>query len=262
MSSQPSAINITVGDHIEWHLFGVTLNGDTITGTLIAGFIIVALGVWLKRTYSVRNPKGVQLFFETVIAQVESQVEDNIGIKTAPFVVPFAVTLFLFILIANWIALVPTGHHPEYVPPPASDVNLTYALALVVIVTMHVTGIRRNGVRKYYAHIFRKPRILIPLNIIEELMKPVTLALRLFGNIFSGVIMVSLIAAMPAFILWAPEIIWKLFDAFIGLIQAFIFSLLTVLYFGSIRPHEDHATHGATETAAEPAVDLEKAATH
>ena len=55
------------------------------------------------------------------------------GLKTAPFVVPLALTLFLFILIANWIAIIPTGHHPEYVPPPASDVNLTYALALIVI---------------------------------------------------------------------------------------------------------------------------------
>jgi F-type H+-transporting ATPase subunit a len=263
VSSQPSAINITVGDHIKWHLFGVTLNGDTITGTLIAGAVIVLLGVWLARTYDVRKPKGLQLFFEAIVGEVERQVEENIGLETAPFVVPFATCLFLFILIANWIALIPTGHHPEYVPPPASDVNLTYALAIIVIVTMHVAGIRRNGLR-YYAHIFRKPRILIPLNIIEEIMKPITLALRLFGNIFSGVIMVSLIAAMPAFILWLPEVIWKLFDAFIGLIQAFIFSLLTVLYFGSIRPHDTHAhdAHTGHEPAAEPAVALDKAATH
>ena len=74
-------------------------------------------------------------------------------------------------------------------------------------------------------------------------MKPITLALRLFGNIFSGVIMVSLIALFPAYILWAPDIIWKLFDMFIGLIQAFIFALLTVLYFGSVAPAEEGAHH-------------------
>src|SRR6185437_11369182 len=101
-----------------------------------------------------------------------------------------------------------------------SDVNFTYALALIVIGSMHLTGIRQNGVRGYYAHLFRKPRILIPLNILEELMKPVTLALRLFGNIFSGVIMVSLIALFPFYILWLPNVIWKLFEMFIGLIQA------------------------------------------
>ena len=75
--------------------------------------------------------------------------------------------------------------------------NFTYALAVIVIGAMHITGIRKNGVRRYYAHLFRKPRILIPLNIIEEIMKPITLALRLFGNIFSGVIMVSLDRVVP-----------------------------------------------------------------
>jgi F-type H+-transporting ATPase subunit a len=157
--------------------------------------------------------------------------------------VPFAMALFLFILISNWISIIPTGHHPEYAPPPASDVNLTYALAVLVIGTMHVVGIRKRGVRGYYGHLFRKPWALIPLNLVEELIKPVTLALRLFGNIFAGTIMVALIAAMPAFILWLPDIIWKLFDMFIGLIQAFIFGLLTVLYLSSIKPVEEGAHH-------------------
>jgi F-type H+-transporting ATPase subunit a len=89
---------------------------------------------------------------------------------------------------------------------------------------------------------------MLPINIIEELAKPLTLALRLFGNIFSGVIMVSLIALFPAAILWAPNVIWKLFDSFIGLIQAFIFGLLTVIYFSSVRPEEDHAP--ATSSAS------------
>ena len=99
-------------------------------------------------------------------------------------------------------------------PPPASDVNLTYALALIVIVTMHVTGIRKRGLRGYYAHLFRKPYVLIPLNIIEEVMKPITLALRLFGNIFAGTIMVALIAAHArVHPVGCRTIIWKLFDA-------------------------------------------------
>jgi F-type H+-transporting ATPase subunit a len=152
-----------------------------------------------------------------------------------------AVTLFLFILIANWLAIIPTGHHPEYMPPPASDVNLTYALALFVIVLVHITGIRKRGLRNYYHHLATPHWAMIPINIIEEIARPLTLALRLFGNIFSGVIMVSLIALFPAYILWAPEIIWKLFDMFIGLIQAFIFGLLTILYFASARPVEEGA---------------------
>lgn len=243
MSSHPVAITVEVGEHIEWHLFGLTLNGDTITATLIAGAILIGLGLWVRFTASIDKPSGLQLFFETVTEEVEARVQETLGLKTSPFVVPLAETLFLFILICNWIALVPTGHHPEYAPPPASDVNFTYALALIVIGSMHIIGIRKKGVRGYYGHLFRKPYALIPLNFVEEIMKPVTLALRLFGNIFSGVILVSLIALFPAYILWAPEIIWKLFDAFIGLIQAFIFALLTVLYFGSIAPAEEGAHH-------------------
>ncbi len=235
------AVEIEVGHHIEWHVFGVTLNGDTITGTLIAGGIIIALGLLMRRRLSARKPGGIQLFFETVVDQVEKQVEDSMGIKTAPFVVPLAMTLFLFILVANWLAIIPTGHKPEFVPPPASDVNLTYALAAFVIGWMHVTGIRKKGVRGYYHHLVTPKLWMLPLNLIEEVMRPVTLALRLFGNIFSGVIMLSLIALFPAYILWAPEIIWKLFDAFIGLIQAFIFALLTILYFSSVKPSREGA---------------------
>lgn len=243
MTAQVQAINITPGEHIQWHVFGLTLNGDTITSTLISGAILVVLGLLVRRKASAREPTKLQLAWETVVAQVEKQVEDTMGIKTAPFVVPLALTLFLFILISNLLALIPTGHHPEYAPPPASDVNLTYALALLVIGTMHVVGVRKRGLRGYYGHLFRKPYALIPLNIVEEVMKPVTLSLRLFGNIFAGTIMVALIASMPAFILWLPDVLWKLFDAFIGLIQAFIFALLTILYFSSVAPAEEGANH-------------------
>jgi F-type H+-transporting ATPase subunit a len=239
----PVAINITPGEHIEWHVAGLTLNGDTITATLIAGAIIVIFGLLIGRRANTRQPTKLQIVWETIVAQVERQVDATMGLKTGPFVVPLALTLFVFILISNWIAVVPTGHHPEYAPPPASDVNLTYALALIVIGTMHVVGVRKKGLRGYYGHLFRKPRILIPLNILEEVIKPVTLSLRLFGNIFAGTIMVALIAALPAIAVVPGDIIWKLFDMFIGLIQAFIFFLLTVIYMSSIAPSEEGADH-------------------
>jgi F-type H+-transporting ATPase subunit a len=235
------AIDITPGDHIQWHIAGLTFNGDTIIGTLIAGAIVIGLGLLVRRSASARTPGRLQLAYEAVVEQVEAQVEESLGVKTAPFVVPLAMTLFLFILTANWIALVPTGHHPEYVPPPTSDVNLTYALAITVIVWMHIVGIRKKGLRGYYHHLVTPYWFMLPINIIEELAKPITLALRLFGNIFSGVIMVALIAAFPAFLLWLPQIVWKLFDAGIGLIQAFIFALLTILYFASVRPAAEGA---------------------
>jgi F-type H+-transporting ATPase subunit a len=237
------AIDIEVGKHVQWHVFGVTLNGDTITSTLVAGALVIGLGLWVRRKISMREPNGTQVFFETVTEQVESQVDETMGIKTAPFVVPLAMALFLFILFANWLSILPVFHanHGEYLPPPAADVNLTYALALLVIVMMHVTGVRKKGFRGYYHHLVTPSVAMLPINIIEEIVRPVTLALRLFGNIFSGTIMVALIGLFPAAILWAPDVIWKLFDMFIGLIQAFIFGLLTILYFASARPAEEGA---------------------
>jgi F-type H+-transporting ATPase subunit a len=109
------------------------------------------------------------------------------------------------------------------------------------MVSVWVYGIRQQGARGYFGHFFANGPLLAPLNILEELIKPVTLALRLFGNIFAGGIMIALIGLLPVFTLWAPNIIWKLFDMFIGVIQAFIFGLLTILYFGAATGHaEEH----------------------
>jgi F-type H+-transporting ATPase subunit a len=233
--------DIEIGHHITWTVFGLTFNVDTIAATVVAGGIVLGLGFWVRKRITAKKPTGIQLVFETVTTAVQNQVQSTMGIQTAPFVVPLAIALFLFLLIANWLAIIPTGHNPEYLPPPASDVNLAYALALLVIVWMHVTGVRRKGFRSYYHHLTQPHWVLFPINLVEEIARPITLSLRLFGNIFSGVIMVSLIALFPAFILWAPNVVWKLFDLFIGLIQAFIFALLTILYFGSVAPSEGEA---------------------
>jgi F-type H+-transporting ATPase subunit a len=242
MSATPVAqSDIEIGHHITVTVGGLTFNVDTILATVVAGAIVVGLGLYVARKISARKPNRTQLVFEGVTTQVRDQVESTMGIQTAPFVVPLAIALFLFILIANWLAIIPTGHDPEYLPPPASDVNLAYALALLVIVWMHVTGVRKKGFRAYYHHLTQPHWVLFPINLVEEIARPITLSLRLFGNIFSGVIMLGLIALFPAYILWAPNVVWKLFDLFIGLIQAFIFALLTILYFGSVAPSEDEA---------------------
>jgi len=239
--SQPvyAVPEIEIGTHITKVIGGFTFNLDTIFATLVAGLLVIGFGLLMRRRLTAEVPGGPQLFFETVTRAVERQVESTMGLRTAPFVVPLAVTLFFFILTANWLALIPSGHSPEYLSPPTADVNLAYALALLVIGGMHLTGIRKKGFAGYYGHLAKPYWWLTPINVIEEIAKPITLSLRLFGNIFSGVIMVSLIALFPAYILWGPNIAWKLFDLFIGLIQAFIFALLTILYFGSVATEEE-----------------------
>ncbi|GAB2638747.1 F0F1 ATP synthase subunit A [Gordonia jinhuaensis] len=229
---------IHVGEHDYGHIFGQTVNLDTILGTLIAAAVVLVLAFVLRYKYTSGVPGKVQLYWETVTIQMRSQIESSIGMKIAPFVLPLAVALFTFILAANWIAVLPMqygnsdGSTGEWLKAPASDVNFVYPLALVVFFGYHAAGFKRNGLLGYPKKLVKgHVAFLAPINIIEEIAKPVSLSLRLFGNIFAGGIMVSLIALFPPYILWAPNTVWKLFDLFVGLIQAFIFALLTILYF-------------------------------
>jgi F-type H+-transporting ATPase subunit a len=105
---------------------------------------------------------------------------------------------------------------------------------------VHITSIRRRGIKGYVGHYFKPFKAFVLINVIEELAKPLTLALRLFGNIFAGGIMILLISRLPLFVVPFGDLIWKPFDMFIGGIQAFIFSLLTILYFGAATSLESH----------------------
>jgi F-type H+-transporting ATPase subunit a len=245
MTQNVAASQIEVGQHLyRFELFGLTFNGDTLLASAVAALVIIALAFMLRAKITAGVPGGVQLFFETITSAARQQVENLIGLRVAPFVVPLALALFLYILIANWIAVLPVqiGGH-DLLPPPASDTNFTYALAILVFVWYHVAGARRRGAGKHLVQLAKgHVSVLAPLNIVEELSKPISLSLRLFGNVFGGTIMVALIMGMfPAYILWAPNVIWKLFDLFVGLIQAFIFALLTILYFSqSMELAEDH----------------------
>jgi F-type H+-transporting ATPase subunit a len=238
MSGGLIAADISVGDHITRMLFGLKFDIDTMYGTAIAGGIVCILGLLVARSASSEVPGKLQLFFEFVVDQVEDQVGMDLK-ERAPFVVPLAITIFTFILACNWLAVIPSGHHPEYLPPPTADVNLTYALGLTVVIWSVITGIRQRGLGTYLRHLKEPYVFLLPINILEELIKPFTLALRLFGNIFAGTVMLLIFTLLPVYVLWVPNVLWKGFDLFIGLIQAFIFALLTILYFASaIGPKE------------------------
>ena len=227
---------IEIGHHVTREWLGMTFNIDTIISTIVAGVIVLLMGLLVRRAAGRKTedhvPTKLQLIWEAVVGEVNKQVEDNLG-RIHPYVAPLAISLFFFILICNWMELLPTelNHDVHLTPAPTADVNLTYALALLVILSVWTYGIRQKGFKGYFKHFVEPFPILLPLNILEELIKPLTLALRLFGNIFAGGIMLSLIALLPTYALWGPNIVWKLFDMFIGGIQAFIFALLTVLYF-------------------------------
>jgi F-type H+-transporting ATPase subunit a len=237
---------IEVGQHKTAEWFGYTINIDTVESSAIAALIVIGLAFLLRaKVTSSGVPGGVQLFFEAITVQMRDQIESAIGMRIAPFVLPLAVTLFIYILISNWLSVLPlqygdNGKSTELLSSAAADINYVLALALFVFVCYHAAGVWRRGIIGHPLAVLKgHVAVLAPINLVEELAKPISLSLRLFGNIFAGGILVSLIALFPPYIMWAPNAIWKTFDLFVGAIQAFIFALLTILYFSQSMELED-----------------------
>jgi F-type H+-transporting ATPase subunit a len=234
-----ASTNIPVGDHIKRGGFNI----DTLYTTAGAAAVVLAAAFYVRKRVTSGVPGKLQLAWETVVGAVSDQVEATLGPKYRQ-AVPVAVTIFMLVLVADMIEVFPgLYHNTDFLPSPTADVNLTYAMGIVVFVLTNAASIRARGLKGYFKHFGRPPLLMLPLNIIEELVKPFTLALRLFGNLFAGGIMIALILALPAY--FAPvtiffSVIWKLFDMFIGVIQAFIFALLTLLYYQFAVDTEGH----------------------
>ena len=245
------------------------INWQTLLSSGIAIVITIIVGLAVASRLRSGRPGRLQLIFELFLGYVRGLVGDTVSTEGTAFIVPLAATIGFYILVANWLDFLPL-HKP--IEPAASDVNQTAAMGLFVILVAQVYSLRVQGLRGYLNR-FTKPhesplfvRILfIPLNVIEELVKPVTLSLRLFGNIFAGVVMVFLLGQLygaggnaishSIFGIFgvALLILWKFFDVFfVGTIQAFIFMLLTVIYFGQAREGmEEH--HGAAHAQPQAA---------
>ncbi|MGA2530081.1 MAG: FoF1 ATP synthase subunit a, partial [Acidimicrobiales bacterium] len=196
----PGAGAISVGNSPTIKLLGLTVNKYDVISALVAGVLVIGIGLAVRVRVTSEVPGKMQLAFEAISNGISSQIESSMGSKGRR-IVPLAMTLFLYILFCNWLEMIPTGHAPQLLPAPTGDVNLTYAMAITVIILVHVTWIRTQGLGHYIGHYFKPYWPLFPINVIEEIAKPLTLALRLFGNIFSGGIMLLLIWALfPWFI--------------------------------------------------------------
>jgi F-type H+-transporting ATPase subunit a len=233
--------NITIGAHHSvWHVAGLTIYGDVVWTTLLAAAIVLGFGLRMRAKVTSGVPGKLQLFWETMVEQVSDLASSAIGPEGLPFV-GLGVTVFFFILICNWLAFVPSGD-PGFLAPPTGDVNLPLALALTVFFLVHYNSVKARGVRGYFKHYAQPYAALTPINIIEEITKPITLTFRLFGNIFSGVLMIAVIVTLiPPYASWIGLLVWKPFDElFIGAIQAFIFALLTIMYLGMGMSRDAH----------------------
>ena len=241
------------------------INYQTLLSSAIAIVITIIFGLWVAAKVRSDKPNKVQMVFELFLDYVRNLVGDTVTREGTDFIVPLAATIGFYILVANWLDFFPLTKPIE---PAASDVNQTAAMGVLVFLVSQAYSVKVLGVKGFFRK-FTKPFemnlavriVFIPLNLIEDLVKPVTLSLRLFGNIFAGVVMVFLLGQLYGagsaalshvffgFFGVVLLIVWKFFDVFfVGTIQAFIFMLLTVIYFGQAREGLEEEHHGAAHS--------------
>ena len=200
---------------------GLTFNWETLVMTWITMAIVILIAVLATRNLQM-VPSGWQNVVEMVITGLHSQIDVTMGKRGRTFA-PLIITLFLFLLISNWLGLVPQ------MASPTNDLNTTLGLALLVIVMVHCLGLYFKG-GHYIAHFFQPVPVFVVINAIEEVAKPITLAFRLFGNILAGEILIIILLKLMPIWMPIPSVIWLAFSIFIGGVQAFIFTMLSMAY--------------------------------
>jgi F-type H+-transporting ATPase subunit a len=222
-----------IGSHTTAQFLGYTFNMDTLYMTWLTMAIVIVIAVLAVRRLET-VPRGWQNVFEMAIEAIGGQVEATIG-PNSKKVAPLLITLFIFLLVSNWLGLIPGF------TSPTNDLNTTLGLALMIIGFVHVLGLAHKGFKAHFGHFFKPHPLFLPINIVEELARPITLSFRLFGNIMAGEILIVLIAAMP---LWYGEPLigfaWLGFSVIVGIIQAFIFTMLSTSYLSNSLKDEHH----------------------
>lgn len=239
----------------------------SITSSIVVSWLVI-IGVLIFALVSVRSigvvPSGLQNLFEWIYEQF-ANFADGLGGRQAQRYVGLFSAFFLFIVVANWTDLIIFGDKSNLLRTPTSDINITIGLALVTFVLTHVEGVRALGVRGYLGKFinlsgFKRGMgdgfIDLYVGLIElllEFFKPVTLAFRLFGNLYGGGIMLGVFTALVITLVPVPFIA---LEGFIGLIQALIFSSLTLMYILTAIESHHEEEHAAPAFATEPEGDV------
>lgn len=218
-----------IGTHKVAYLAGLAFNMDTLYMTWLTMAVVIALA-WLATRRLTLVPRGWQSVMEIAVTAIIDQVKANMGVR-GMILAPFIVSLFLFLLIANWLGLVPGFSSPT------NDLNTTLGLALLVIIMVQIFGMRNKGVFNYLKHFLQPNPLFLPINLIEELSKPVTLSFRLFGNIVAGEILIVILGILVPYVIPTA---WLAFSVFVGVIQAFIFTILSLSYLSNSFSDNEH----------------------
>jgi len=206
-----------------WRAGPVVLNA-TILFTWIV-MAILAGGCWLvtRRLDSGLHPSRWQTLLEVVVDWINQQINE-LTRESEQRYLPFIGTLFLFILCANVLAVVPGFR------PPTGSLSTTIALAICVFVAVPVFGVIKQGLAGYLRQYVQPSALMLPFNVIGELSRTVALAVRLFGNIMSGTLIAAiLLSVAPLFF----PVLMQLLGLLTGVIQAYIFAVLAMVYIGA-----------------------------
>lgn len=218
---------------------GLTFDWSVIISTTVAMVIVFVLAVWMSRRLELK-PKGKQNVLEWIIDFTNGIVDQQAPNSTGRGMKFYIFSLFMFIFVANQLGVafnVNVGG-VTYLRSATANPLVTMTLAMFSIGIAHYLGVQKLGFKNYFKTVYLKPMpFLLPINIIEQFTSFLTLGLRLFGNIFAGEMVLSLIwqlavshgiaTMVPAF---ALMLAWQAFSLFIGAIQAFVFTTLTMVY--------------------------------
>ena len=209
---------------ITYQLFGYDLvfNVETITMTLVAMGLLLVFSFFATRKISM-IPHSVQVVGETLINLFYDLTKDTLGEEKAKIYFPLVFSVFLFVITGNWLGIIPM------MGEPTKDLNTTLGLGLLGAAIAHVSGIKTKGIRGYLKEYIEPFIFFAPLNVIDELAKVVSISFRLYGNILGGAIIILLAYKSVFSLILTPGLI-AFFGLFVGSIQAFVFTMLTLVY--------------------------------
>jgi len=188
--------------------------------------LMALLGIgswWLTRRLAL-HPSRLQAVLELLVTTLDAQIRDTMQVAAAAPYRGLIGSLFLFILAANWSELVPG------IEPPTANLETDTALALLVLVASVGYGIARRGLRRYLRAFAEPSWLMVPLNLVEQITRTFSLTVRLFGNVMSGVFVIGIALSLAGLLVPIP---FMALDVLTGAIQAYIFSVLAMVFIGA-----------------------------
>lgn len=210
---------------------------DTIVVTWVI-MVLLALFSWIVTRRLAARPGGFQTALEVTTDAIVRLIEQNTSFSPARFL-PFIGSMAVFLVAANTISMIP------WVGSPTRDLSTTAALAVIVFFAVHYYGVRLLGFRRYLSTYVEPHWLLLPFNVVGEISRSIALALRLFGNMLSGELVVAVLLLLAGLLVPVPM---QILGLLIGLIQAYVFTLLAMVYIAAaLRVKEEELSRGETQ---------------